>query len=335
MALKFKNFSLLAKTLTFNSNDVKKLTLDGDIKWEKPFSLSIQDIVGASSITCYRYSTNEPSAASGTSVTLSNGSTVYNEDVVYCTASKPGYAVTIRGTPANFSSNKATISNNENIIISGTRTAVSIKVTINTGVASVSITYMKTNGTTTSETVTATKTISGVAAISSYSRTATAQTGYTMNTSSGSGTTTSGLGTVTNVSPTAAQSGPTWHTDRTGEMIMPLEEPNAYFGSEENSIALSYSGLPQKIKVFGHVGVYDNYIGEDVEYEEFETEYTVMGQQSPPEMLTEYDGVNYDGYIHVTFNYDRGNVNFNMYSSQTNPSIAFFEVIIEEIDVYY
>lgn len=333
MALKFKNFSLLAKTMTFNSNAVKKLILDNDIKWEKPFSLSIQDIVGASSITCYRYSTNEPSAVSGTSATLSNGSTVYNEDVVYCTASKPGYAVSVSGSPNSFNGSNVNISADETITIYGTRLTAKIKVTINTGVASVSLTYILQNGTSKTETITSTKTVTA-AAVSSYSWTATAQTGYTMNTSSGSGTTGT-FDTTTNVSPTAAQSGPSRHTDWTGSFYLPTNIPQDYEWQESDSIALSYSGTPQKIKVFGHVGVYDNYIGENVEYEEFETEYTVMGKMSPPEELTVYDGVNYDGYIRVSFNYNKGNVNFNMSSSQTNPSIAFFEVVIEEIDVYY
>lgn len=89
MAIKFGNNDVT--NIVFNSNNVKKVIKDSVIVWEKPFTLTL-DIGTGVNYTCYRYSSNEPTATTGSSATLTNGSIVYNEDVIYFSASvQSGY----------------------------------------------------------------------------------------------------------------------------------------------------------------------------------------------------------------------------------------------------
>ena len=61
---------------------IKKIVEDNVVRWEEPYILSLS--IGAGTyITCYRHSSQTTYAPTGSNVTLSNGSTIYNEDVIY------------------------------------------------------------------------------------------------------------------------------------------------------------------------------------------------------------------------------------------------------------
>ena len=96
-------------TITYENADVKKVILDGSTVWCKPFTYSQGTLpTGVASLTCTRYSTEEPTASTGT---VSSGSPIYYGDVIYWTATaSTGYNVSV----SHGSSNKVTVTGNIN-----------------------------------------------------------------------------------------------------------------------------------------------------------------------------------------------------------------------------
>jgi len=103
MAIKYENDNV--SSISFNTNPVRTVSKDGTIVWEKPFTLTLNVGVGIDYV-CYRYSTKEPTALSGSSETLSNGSTIYYDDEVYI------YAITQVGYAGLRITSSQTITNN-------------------------------------------------------------------------------------------------------------------------------------------------------------------------------------------------------------------------------
>lgn len=82
MAIKYLNNNV--NIINYEDKDVKKVILDSDIVWCKPFTYTIGTLpTGVASLTCTRYSNDEPSASTGT---IANGGTIYYGDTLYWSA---------------------------------------------------------------------------------------------------------------------------------------------------------------------------------------------------------------------------------------------------------
>ena len=107
MAIKFNGTNIT--DLEWDGSDKQLATLDGTYKWARPYTLTI----GGSNhsyinITCYRYSTKEPTAGTGSSAgSLSSGSTIYYNDTIYSTGTTRTNTryVSKSASPVSFSGN--------------------------------------------------------------------------------------------------------------------------------------------------------------------------------------------------------------------------------------
>lgn len=98
--------------INVNNTNITRIIVNGDTEilqaqqngswiWAKPYTLTVSTSGSFQSTTLYRYSTHEPTAATGSSATLINGSTIYYNDVLYASATPSvGQYGTVTGTPA-------------------------------------------------------------------------------------------------------------------------------------------------------------------------------------------------------------------------------------------
>ncbi len=194
MAIKFDNKKV--NNINYNSQTVKKLVLDNEVKWEKPFVLSASLATGCT-VSYNRRSTLEPSASTGT---ITTDSTIYNDDVIRITYSPNTYyeitSFTVNG--ADFTSGSDyTVHSNVSIVCTTKMVSKTITVKINTGVSKIILDYTNDLGIQTSAAFTSNGTVSAWQG-TNYSWTVTHAAGYEGQTT-GSGT----VGDTNVVSPTA------------------------------------------------------------------------------------------------------------------------------------
>lgn len=113
----------------------------GTVFWCKPYILTLSSKpTGVDTITCYRYSSVQPGAATGPSAVLTNGSTIYHGDVIYISATaSSGYkAPSVSSSTGTISSNKLPVDGNESITVTaGELDVAPVYITAGTGVSSV------------------------------------------------------------------------------------------------------------------------------------------------------------------------------------------------------
>lgn len=124
MAIKYLNNNV--NIINYEDKDVKKVILDSDIVWCKPFIYTTGTLpTGVASLTCTRYSNDEPSASTGT---IANGGTIYYGDTLYWSATAAtGYnnpTVTYDGSTAE---KRYTVAGNINGVTASGVQAGSIK----------------------------------------------------------------------------------------------------------------------------------------------------------------------------------------------------------------
>lgn len=118
----------------------------GTVFWCKPYILTLSSKpTGVDTITCYRYSSLQPGAATGPSAVLTNGSTIYHGDVIYISATaSSGYkAPSISSSTGTITSNMLPVDGNESITVTaGELDVAPVYITAGTGVSSV---FLSTN----------------------------------------------------------------------------------------------------------------------------------------------------------------------------------------------
>ena len=139
MAIKYNNQTVT--NINYDSHPVKKVVLDGNVRWEKPFVLSASLETGCS-VVYNRYSTLEPSAKAG--VEIEPGDTIYNDDVLRITYTPvAGYEITsftVNGS-AYTSGADYTVHSDVAVACETQGVAKTINVTINTGVERIIVDY--------------------------------------------------------------------------------------------------------------------------------------------------------------------------------------------------
>lgn len=215
------------KHLKYNGSYVKELNYNGTITWEELYGTYTLETLpaGFSSFTCSRV-TKEPSA----STSISSGSELFNADVLSFTATPASYwtidpattSLTL-STPAITETTRETTLSSSTVIsnagMTASRVSRTVNATINTGVASITFVYTNVlTGAETTTTITSSSTLKFITAWAgaTVTWTATASSGYTMDSSSG----TIAIGTSTaTVAPTATVSAQWYTTDYTGSAV--------------------------------------------------------------------------------------------------------------------
>lgn len=90
--------------IIYNGNELNKLVKDGSVMWEKPFTYITGTLpTGVASLNCYRSSSNEPTAGTGT---ISNNGTIYYEDTLtFSATASSGYTAPTTTTVSSVSGN--------------------------------------------------------------------------------------------------------------------------------------------------------------------------------------------------------------------------------------
>ena len=113
----------------------------GTIFWCKPYTLTLSSKpTGVDTITCYRYSSQQPGVSTGTSAVLANGDTIYYGDVIYiaATASSGYYDPTVSSSTGTISNHLLEVDGNETITVTaGALATAACYVSAGTGVSSV------------------------------------------------------------------------------------------------------------------------------------------------------------------------------------------------------
>ena len=125
MAIKFNGSDVLQIKFNSSSANVNTVVKDNVIVWERPYTFTLTVGEGVN-VVCYRYSSNEPTASTGSGATLSNGSTIYHDDVVYIEASLQSGYTDLQITASYgvvISNNRFTVSGNTTINVSATAVA--------------------------------------------------------------------------------------------------------------------------------------------------------------------------------------------------------------------
>lgn len=116
-----KNISEFNAIQTRSGTTINQIqTRSGTILWCASYTLSLSSKpTGVDTITCYRYSSNQPGASTGSSATLTNGSTVYYGDVIYISATaSSGYkAPSTSSSTGTITNNNLTVDSNESITV--------------------------------------------------------------------------------------------------------------------------------------------------------------------------------------------------------------------------
>lgn len=102
--------------ITFGS-DMKWAQMDSGYIWAKPYTLTRSGSTTYINVTLYRYSSDEPTAATGSSATLASGATIYHHDRLYCYISSTVNTryCTKTCSPDSFSGNYVYVYANETI----------------------------------------------------------------------------------------------------------------------------------------------------------------------------------------------------------------------------
>ena len=115
--------------INVNSTNITRIVVNGDTEiqqaqqngswiWAKPYTLTVvKNNSSYYTTTIYRYSTHEPTAATGSSATLVNGSTIYYYDYIYASVSTTTSTryVSKSCSPDSFSGNYVYAYQNETI----------------------------------------------------------------------------------------------------------------------------------------------------------------------------------------------------------------------------
>ena len=138
MAIKYNNQTVT--NINYDSHPVKKVVLDGNVRWEKPFTLSASLETGCT-VVYNRYSTLEPSASIGT---ITTADTIFNDDVLRITYTPvAGYEITsftVNGS-AYTSGADYTVHGDVAVACETQGVAKTISVTVNTGVERIIVDY--------------------------------------------------------------------------------------------------------------------------------------------------------------------------------------------------